>query len=121
MLGTKPESAIARPYLSQKLRRALQPKAAVSCRGIEDELHKRNKGSLLHEKAMRARIGLRKRLAQNTLRAVFRFVRRELDFVSAMRPRIALMVCRHASLRHDTPWLAGSRKARNLKNRFLAT
>src|SRR5262249_42679123 len=40
---------------------------------------------------------------------------------SAMRPRIALMVCRHASLRHDTPWHAGSRKVCNLKNRCLAT
>ena len=42
-------------------------------------------------------------------------------FRSAMRPLIALMVCRHVSLRHDTPWLAGLRKARNLKNKCLAT
>jgi hypothetical protein len=62
----------------QKLQKALQLKAAVSCRGIEDEAHKRNKGSFA-------------------------------------------AVCAKLTLRHDTPWLVGSRKARNLKNRFLAT
>src|SRR6476660_234830 len=41
------ESAIGRRYLSPKMQRALQRKAAVSCRGIEDEPLRRNKGSLL--------------------------------------------------------------------------
>ena len=48
-----PDLEFGRRYLLQTVQRALQPTAAVSCRGIEDELQQVNKGSFLHEKAMR--------------------------------------------------------------------
>src|SRR5262249_45953416 len=46
-----PELAVARGYLWQELQRTLQLKEALSCRGIEDELHQRNKGSLLEQRS----------------------------------------------------------------------
>ena len=38
----------------------------------------------------------------------------------AIRKLVAFAVCANLTLRHDTQWLAGSRKARNHKNKFLA-